>query len=167
MIMAKKLTGLLNPLYIEQYGVTFVKQTDYDWLNMKYKNHITTDYLKIDYNKMELINEVNSKYKLKPATEENFKPFYFMDELGLDNNQVLHDMYKYRQRYEHEGEPSDKTIDNDIRVTKSIVRVLEPTLKIKPLYQPKGHFGGGNWFDLASGFWWGAMMGGAYNDNNF
>ncbi|WP_143462115.1 hypothetical protein [Levilactobacillus enshiensis] len=151
---------LLNPLYIEQYGVTYANPMDYVGLRVLYDRKDTTDSLTIDYDKMLLFGDYNKSWQLQWATRTHFKPFYFKESPMVTYDFVLKLMYIGRDRY---GE----SIERDNAVTDSIVAVAATTPNSEKnfkLEKPKRRWfdGGSGRYDyvaMSTGLWWGAMVG--------
>lgn len=157
---------LLNPLYIEQYGVTYVNPVDYSGLEAIYYAQDTRDKLTIDYDQLLILGEGDMTCQLKPADRDHFKPFYFRDSPMYTYDEILKAMYRERDKF-------GKTIAGDIRWTHAIINVacspttINPGHMRKPRHRFFGTGGGGGSNDyatMATGLWWGAMCGNDFKD---
>lgn len=156
---------LLNPLYIEQYGVTYVNPINYGSLQMLYQAQDTRDKLTIDYDRLLLIGQDDMTWQLKPADRERFKPFYFLDSSMYTYDEILRAMYRDRDRF-------GKTIADDISWTRAIIGAACSPSTINPghMRKPRHRFfgtgdgGGSDYAAMATGLWWGAMCGNDFKD---
>jgi len=151
-----KTEQLLNPLYIEQYGVTYVNPYDFSELTSRYGAKDTRNILTIDYDKMLLLGQYDKTYQLKPATRAHFKPFYFLESPLATYDDVMEMMLVDETRY-------GVSIYKDLRITRAIVNVVSVSDHRTPR-KKRGWFSGGNgggsdYAAMASGFWWGTMAG--------
>lgn len=153
--------GLLNPLYIEQYGLTYKNPDDFSLLVGVYGSQDTSKKLYINYDTFNLEDMGALKgrlYALERASRLNFKPFYYKDSVGLDNKNVVEHVARER---EHFG----KSIRQDKQWMRAILNnCTNEHFEIKPLKQKGKNYYGGNWFDIAAGYWWGSMNSGVDND---
>ncbi|NLR08369.1 MULTISPECIES: hypothetical protein [Lactobacillaceae] len=154
--------ALLNPLYIEQYGVTYVNPYDYAGLSTIYHSQDTRDKLTIDYDRLLLIGEMGATWQLKPADRDHFKPFYFRDSPMYTYDDILKAMYRDQDKF-------GKSIAEDIRWTRAIIAAAcvpgyGPMRKPRHRFFGTGGGGGSDYAAMATGLWWGNMCGNGFKD---
>lgn len=162
--------GLLNPLYIEQYGLTYENPINFAGLQSIYGTRDTSDILMIDYDKMKLLGEYGMHWDLKYATREDFKPFYYsLPAMDNQKSSILRENILEMMDYRHTE--FGVSIDRDCRVMASIADIAQSPA-YNNLYRPiskKKH-----WFSfhadtrpdylaMATGYWWGKMAADGFN----